>query len=301
MRNFPWWFGFVVAGVHFWRLTVPVALALLLFGWFGSAWLGGLRWIALGTGTLLALPFLMAGLMYLLQSIKATRTWRTLAQSEEIVGVELPAGSRMRFADKAHTKLISVDLPDVTKILGIRLVGQLARHETWDHAGPAWGGTLAEDQTVNGIPCRAGYFTFDKFGTIFDDHGVVHKFGLAADHQFFGLNFPKGTAIRRGSAAQPWSFLLPADKEMDIPLLATTVPPGVTLSIADDGRLESIGSGHGQVITVRGLPLSSGDFRLHNNQIISELAEPAVVAGETWPAGTGILVDLPTGDVMRRR
>jgi hypothetical protein len=299
MRRFPWWFGFVVAGVHFWRVTIPTAAALLLLDWYCGP--GALRWISFGAGALLTLPFLIAGLMYVLQSIEAARYWRTLDRAEMIAGVELPAGSRLRFADKTHTKLISADPPRVTEILGIRLVGRLTRYETWDDVGPVWSGTLAEDQTVNGILCRAGYFTFDKFGTIFDTRGTVHKFGLAASHEFFGLNFPKGTAIRRGSATRPWSFLLPADAGLYIAVLATTAPEGITLTIADDGRLESIGSGHGQIITVRGLPLSSTDFRLHDDQIIAELAEPSLVAGELLPAGTSVLVDLPTGDVIPRR
>jgi hypothetical protein len=300
MRRFPWWFGLVVAGVHFWRVTILPAIALLLLGWYG-AWPGGLRWLCFGAGALLTMPFLMAGLMYLLQSIEEARRWRTLANPETIAGVALPAGSRLGFADKTHTKLISIDLPDTTDILGIQLVGRLTRYETWDDIGPVWSGTLAEDQMVNGVPCRAGYFTFDKFGTIFDTSGSVHKFGLAAPHGFFGLHFPEGTAVRRGSPTRSWSFLLPADSEMYIPALATTLPGGVTLDIADDGRLESIGSGHGQIITVRGLPLSSSDFRLHDSQIIAELAKPSLVAGETWPAGTSILLDLPTGDVVRRQ
>ena len=32
-NRFPWWFGFVVAGVHFRDVTVPAALTLLLLGW----------------------------------------------------------------------------------------------------------------------------------------------------------------------------------------------------------------------------------------------------------------------------
>lgn len=301
MRTFPWWFGFIVAGVHFWYVTVPAALGLLLLAWYGAGLPGGLRWICLGAGVLLALPVLMAGLMYVLQTVEAARYWRRLDRAETIAGVELPAGSRIRFADKAHTQLISVDLPDVTEILGIRLVGRLTRYDTWDDAGPVWSGTLAEDQVVNGIPCRAGYFTFDKFGTIFDTHGTVHKFGLAATHEFFRLSFPRGTAVRRGNARRSWSFLLPADAGLAIPMLATTAPPGVTLDIADDGRLEKIGSGHGQIITVRGLPLTTGNFRLRDNQVISELAEPSLVAGEMLPAGTGVSVDLSTGDIVPRR
>jgi hypothetical protein len=52
---------------------------------------------------------------------------------------------------------------------------------------------------------------------------------------------------------------------------------------------------------VHGLPLSSRDFRLHDDQIIAELAEPFLVGGEMLPAGTSVVLDLPSGDVVPRR
>jgi hypothetical protein len=116
MRMFPWWFWFVVAGVQFWFVTAPAAIALLSFGYSGAAWLGGWRWVALGAGTLLALPFPLSAAMYAVQAVDAERYWRKLDRAETIDGVELPPGSRIRFADKAHTALISVDLPRVTEI-----------------------------------------------------------------------------------------------------------------------------------------------------------------------------------------
>jgi hypothetical protein len=297
MHAFPPWFWFVVAGVHFWYVTAPMAVALLLLGWYGATWLGALRWIALGAGAVLTLPFLMSAIMYAVQSFEAARRWRTLDHAETVADVALPARSRIRFADRAHTEFISVELPGVTDILGARFAGQLTRYDRWDDVGPVWSGTLAEDQVVNGIPCRAGYFTSDKFGTILDINGMVHKFGLAAAHEFFGLNFPPGTSVRRGNANRPWSFLLPADRGVFVPILATTAPGGVTLEIADDGRLDNIGSGHGQIIRVVSLPLNSMHFRLQGDQVISELAEPSAIAGETWPAGTGVVIDLATGEV----
>ena len=299
--RFPWWFWFVVAGVHFWYVIVPAAAALVLAGWYGAGWLGGFRWAVFGAAILLALPFPAAAVMYLVQTAVAATFWRTLEHDETIAGVQLPAGSRIRFADKVHTDLISVDLPHVTEILGMRLTGRLARYDRWDDVGPVWSGTLADDQSVNGIPCRAGYFSFDKFGTVFDMHGTVHKFGLAGAHEFFGLQFPPGTTVGRGNAKRPWHFLLPADMGVHIPALATTAPPGVTLTIADDGRLEKIDSGHGQTIIVRGLPLNSKHFRLESERVVAQLAEPFFVAGAMQPAGTEISIDLPSGQASPLR
>jgi hypothetical protein len=78
-------------------------------------------------------------------------------------------------------------------------------------------------------------------------------------------------------------------------------PVGVTLYVANDGRLMRIGSGHGQIIVVRGVPLNSKNFELHGEFVLSELAEPFGVRGEMRPAGTKVRVDLATGDVTFTR
>lgn len=293
--RWPLWFWLVYAGVQLWFLTVPAAVVLLLVGWYGVDWLGGFRWVVFGVAALLALPFPAAAVLFVLQTANAATYWRSLDRDETVAGVQLPAGSRIRYADKAHSSLLSVDLPHVTEILGMRLVGRLTRYDKWDDVGPVWSGALFDDQCVNGFPCRAGYFTFDKFGTVFDIHGTVHRFGLASAHEFFGLQFPPGTTVGRGNANRAWHFLLPADMGIHIPALATTAPPGVTLTVANNGRLEKIDSGHGQTIIVHGLPLNSKHFRLQGDRVVSQLAEPFFVAGAMRPAGTDIVIDLPTG------
>jgi len=108
---------------------------------------------------------------------------------------------------------------------------------------------------------------------------------------------PRGTTISRGNETRPWSVLLPANAGVYIAALATTAPPGVTLSIANDGRLVSIGSGHGQTIRVRGVPLNSKAFKVLGSIVASELAETFAIAGETLPAGTPVRIDLTTGTV----
>ena len=44
-----------------------------------------------------------------------------------------------------------------------------------------------------------------------------------------------------------------------------------------------------------------GDLAARDDQVIAELAAPSLVGGEMLPAGTAILLDLPTGDVVPRR
>lgn len=294
----PWWVWLAYIDVKFWFVSIPAAIVLSVIAWYGGYWLGGLRWVLLAAVAALTLPFPSAAAIAILQRIDATRYWRTLEHAEAIAGLSLPTGSRLRFADKAQSILLSIELPHVTEIGGMRLAETLARWHTWDGVGPVWGGILAGDQHLDGMPCRAGRYSFDNFGgVVFDDAGTIHRCTLAAAHDLLGLKLPRGTTVWRGDDSKDWRFFLPANAGVDIQALATTAPPGVTLSIANDGRLRSMGSGHGQTIVVRGVPLNSKRFELQGAQVVSELAEPYVVAGAIRPPGTAVRIDLGTGDV----
>src|ERR1700682_951625 len=81
------------ADVKFWYLTVPSASALVLAGWYGADWLHGLRWIAFGAATLLALPFPLAGTLLIVAKIRSTRRLaalqRRLDRDETVAGLAL--------------------------------------------------------------------------------------------------------------------------------------------------------------------------------------------------------------------
>jgi hypothetical protein len=246
----------------------------------------------------LALPFPAAAAAFVFQKVDATRYWRTLDRDTTFAGLSLPRGSRIRFADKAHSVLVSIELPHATEVRGLRLTGTLALWSVWNDVGPVWGGILAEDQRVDGLPCRAGRFAFDNFGgVIFGDSGTIHRCTLASEHELLGLKLPTGTGVWRGNDSTAWRFLMPADAGVDIPALATIAPPGVTLSVANDGRLERIGSGHGQTILVHGMPLNSKSFEVRGRLVASELSEPFVVAREIRPVGTKVRIDLQSSHV----
>jgi hypothetical protein len=293
----PWWFWLAVADVKFWFVTGPAAVALALVGWYGADWLGSLRWIPLGGAALLAIPFPAAALLFMVLAIRdalrQARLQLTLARDETVAGLPLPAGSRIRFRDETHSVVASIDLPRVTEILGMRLTGSLR----WDERDRLWYGTLYDYQIIDGWPCRAGTLQFEHEGIVFDPDGVIHRCTLGKAHELLGLRLPPGTRVTRGNDDKPWDLLLPANAGVEIPALATTAPPGVTLSIANDGRLQEIGSGHGQTIVVRDVPLNSKSFRLEGEHVVSQLAEPFVVAGATQPAGTAVRIDLATGNV----
>jgi hypothetical protein len=181
------------------------------------------------------------GPLVIFQGIDATRYWRTHDGVQALAGLPVPAGSKVHFADKKHSIPVSIELPHATEIRGLNLTGALRRWGKWGGAEEVWGGILAMDQRLDGLPCRAGACAFDRFGGIlFDLAGAVHRCTLATEHALLGLKLPRGTTISRGNETRPWSLLLPANAGVFIPALATTAPAGVTLSIADDGRLLSM-------------------------------------------------------------
>jgi len=270
MRSLPRWFWFAVAVVKFWFVTIPLAIALALVARYGAPWLGAMRWVLIAGVILLALPYPAAALVVIYQSFDATRYWQTLEVAETVGGLPVPAGSKVRYADKKHSIPISIDLPRATEIHGMRLMGTLTPWKRRGDVATHWGGNLAEDQRVDGFSCRGGPFPSDRAGgVIFDHAGTIHR-----------------------------CLLLPADVGAYIPALAAMAPGGVTLDLGSDGRLARIGSGHGQTIVVRGVPLNSKIFELHGEIVVSELAAPFVVASEALPAGTKVRIDLATGEVV---
>ena len=294
----PWWALLAYVVVKYWFVTIPVAIALALAAWYGAPWLGGLRWVLIAAVVLLALPFPAAAGVAIYQSFDATRFWRTLEVAETIAGLYLPAGSKVHYADKKHSIVVSIELPSVTEIRGMLLRGTLRPWERQGDAVKIWGGILAEDQRLDGLPCRAGPYPFDKSGgIIFDDAGTVYRCTLASEHELLGLKLPPGTTVSRGEDRQPWRLLLPANAGVHMPALTTTAPPGVTLSVASSGRIERIGSGHGQTIVVCGVPLNSMSFDLQGEIVVSKLAESFAVAGKLRPAGSTVRIDLATYNV----
>src|SRR5262245_54363476 len=128
----PWWFWLAVADVKFWYVTVPTAIVLALAGLYGGDWLGPVCWVAFAAAALLAVPFPVAALLFIMleirDAVQRARLQRTLDHSETVGGLPLPPGSRIRFRDKDHSEIVAIDLPHVADIRGMRLTGTLR----WD-------------------------------------------------------------------------------------------------------------------------------------------------------------------------
>ena len=292
----PWWVALAYADVEFWFITVPLAVVLLVAAWCGAHWLGALRFAIYGLAALLLLPFPVTAIIVLHQEHLATRYWRTLEQNETIMGLPLPPGSSIRFLDEARTHLIEIRLSGTADVRGLRLTGRILRYYGWRNIGPIWGVELAEDQQVGDLPCRAGT-NFDRLGTILDDNFVVQRCVLARTHTLLGLSLPRGTEVTRGKDARPWQLLLPASAGVFLPMLDTMAPPGVTLTVTQDGRLTQMGSAHGQTIAVRGATLATNALRVEDDAVDAALAGPLTVAGTPREAGTRVRIDLANGEV----
>jgi hypothetical protein len=290
--DFPFWFiagYFVVMG---WYVSVP---AMVVLGLIGCSAKLARRWrvAAFGTAALLAAPF-MAGAVFALIDHAKDKTsralqaelHRTLDHDETVTGLALPAGSEIDFTDQSRSQILSVRLPAVTDIRGVKVTGML----TWQDFGQVWQGTLAGDQIVGGFPCVAGPVSFDG-------DGAVHECRLAAAHGFLGFTLPPGTTLTRGADPAHWKLQLPNDAGLQIPALAATAPPGATLEVAQDGRLERASSGNGATMVVRGVPLDSMNLFVRGDRVVAPLKEPFAVGGEIRPADTAVSIDLTTGEV----
>ncbi len=287
--NFPFWFiagYFVVVG---WYVSVPAIVVLGLVGCFVDI-ARGWRVAAFGTAALLSAPLVVYAVLTINDNAKYKRLraemHRTLDHDETVTGLALPAGSDIDFTDKSRTQIRSVRLPVVTDIHGVQVTGTLE----WQDFSHVWQSTLAGDQIVGGFPCAAAFITFDH-------DGAVYECKLATAHPFLGFTLPPGTTVTRGADQAHWNLHLPDNAGLVIPALATTAPPGATLHVTDNGRLESASSGNGATMVVRGVPLNSMNLYVRGDRVAAALKEPFAVAGEMRPADTAVSIDLTTGDV----
>jgi hypothetical protein len=286
--DFPFWFTaafFVVTG---WYVSVPAIVVLGVVGCFVDM-NRGWRVAVFGAAALLSAPLVVYAVLTINDNAKYKRLQaelhRTLDRDETVTGLALPAGSDIDFTDKSQTQILSVRLPVVTDIRGVQVAGTLM----WQDFSHLWQSTLAGDQIVGGFPCADGFITFDN-------DGAVYECKLAAAHPFLGFTLPPGTTVTRGADQAQWDLHLPDNAGLVIPALATTAPPGVTLHVTHNGRLERVSSG-GATMVVRGVPLNSMNLYVRGDRVAAALKEPFAVADEIRPADTAVSIDLTTGDV----
>ena len=129
---------------------------------------------------------------YYLQIFTEQDRYRVLSKTEVVYGISLPAGAQISYRRWAR-RLLWVNFRTPQTIQDVEYVNQVNfcdRH--------VCSGTLARDQEIEGIPCRAQ--TEIQFSPT-----TTHLTECTLSHQLIqgGLTFPAGTPIRIGPNGNP--------------------------------------------------------------------------------------------------
>jgi hypothetical protein len=290
--EFPPWISLAFLGAEYWYALAPAVLALVGIGWFGRALPMALRYAAWGAAGLCATPLVLLLVLIVGDAIGTARRaaedralHRTLAASETVGTLSLPAGAVLAFTDETQRTLSSVALPRPMPVAGILLEGELEPITDRE-----WSGVLARDQVIGDWPCRAGDLWFTP-------EGAVTRCTLAKGHRLAGYDLPPGAECSRNPVTGGWEFQLPQDgPALRIAALGAELPPGGTLTLRADGALRRLYVPHEARMVIAGVALYDHVIP-EGTGLTGELAEPTPVAGVTLPADTVVRLDLTTGKV----
>ncbi len=290
--KFPPWISFAFFGLQYWYLFAPAALALSGIGWFGRVLPMALRYVAWGGAAVCAAPFALLLVLIIadrfapaLRAASERARHRTLATSETVGSLLLPAGAVLDFTDDTQRVLSAVTLPRPMRVAAIELEGRLE-----PLTGAEWAGDLARDQVIGDWPCRAGHVWFTP-------EGVVTRCTLATGHRLAGYDLPTGAECVHNPATGGWEFQLPQDGlALPIPPLSADLPPGGSLVLAADGALRRLYVPHETKMTIAGVTLYD-HIILSGTSLTAELAEPTQLAGAMLAADQVVRLDLTTGKI----
>jgi hypothetical protein len=290
--EFPPLFNFAFFGLQYWYLFAPAALALSAIGWFGRVLPLALRLAVWGGAAACAAPFALLLLFIVgdhiapfVRAAQERARHRTLATSETVGTLLVPAGAVLEFSDETQRVMSAVTLPRPMLVAGIELEDRLEPLK-----GTEWAGSLARDQVIGGWPCRAGHLWFTA-------DGVVTRCTLAASHRLADYDLPAGAECARDPATGGWEFQLPQDgPALPIPALNAHLPPGGSLVLAADGSLRRLYVTHETKMTIAGVALYD-HIILSGTSLTAELAEPIQLAGARLAADQVVRLDLATGKI----
>ena len=220
--SFPWYTIFFIAFLFGWPWLLLVGAALGAVGLYAAT--GRWRRVLLSGAALLLGIGLLSGLAAVDHAISAAhdeqrdkaeeaRLHETLSAPRTVLDSTLPAGTLVYWTDEARVEFRSLALPGPTRVFGLLLDGALEDQFQSTH----WAGSLAEDQTIEGWPCRKGDVEFS-----YDRHLV--QCVVAIDHPAFGFVVPAGTQLNFLPEYDDQSFALPADRAMRLPSLEAEAP-----------------------------------------------------------------------------
>jgi hypothetical protein len=288
--DFPPWVELGFFGAEYWWVLAPAVLALGAIAGFARVLPMALRYGAGGAAALCAAPLALALVLVVGDAVMTAQRaaedrarHRTLAASETVDMLTLPAGAVIEFTDATQRTLVAVELPRPAPVAGILLEGRLEPITERE-----WSGVLAQDQAIGDWPCRAGDVWFTPTG-------AATRCTLAASHRLAGYDVPAGAECSRNGTTGGWEFQLAQDgPALRIAALGADLPPGGTLVLAADGALRRLYVPHEARMTIDGVALYD-HVVLDGTSLTGELAEPTPVAGVTLPPDTVVRLDLTTG------
>jgi hypothetical protein len=272
---------FMTGGV---LLTVVffAALALVVVGHFKPS-----RSLQRAGFIVLAVWFLPAACWtYYLRILTERDQYRVLSKPEVIYGVPLPAGAQVNFRSWAR-KVQWATFSTPQTIQGIDYVVQVNFC-----GGRVCSGTLARDQEIQGLPCRAQ-------SVVYYSETTGHLTECTLAHPFLrqGVNWPGGTIVRIGPDKDD-SYLPPAGAN-PIRINGLLVHWGLIVWLTPEGRIQELDRNHSLPgadtrLEAGGILLNSDQYRFPGDGTIRGgiLAQPAVIDGKPHQAGDLVVIHI---------
>jgi hypothetical protein len=270
---------FMAAGVLL-TVTFFVAAALLVVGHFKpSRRMQRAGWIVL------AILFLPAAFWtYYLQILTEHDQFRILSKPEVVYGVPLPAGAQVNYRRWARrVQWVTFRTPQI--IQGVEYQDQVNFCDR-----RVCSGTLARDQEIQGLPCRAQ--TVVNYSEI---NGRLTECTLAHPFVRQGVTWPAGTTVRIGSNRGD-SYLPPAGAE-PIHITGLLVHWGLIVWLTPEGRVRELD--RNQSLPGADTTLQAGDIILKSDQYRfgpdgtiygGTLALAGVINGKPHKAGDRVVI-----------
>lgn len=262
-------------------VTFFVGAALIVVGHFKpSRRMQRAGWMVVVIWLLPSMPWL-----YYLQVLTEQDRYRTLSESTVMYGVPLPAGAQVNYRRWAR-RVQGATLPKPQTIDGVEYVAQVT------FCGRrVCSGTLARDQEIQGLPCRAQ--TEIRYS---EQAGVVTACTIARPFLRQGVEWPAGTTFASGPVN---SYLLPAGAQ-PVPVKGLLVHCGLTVELTPGGQVSEIHRNQSRpaadtLLEVGGILLKSDEYRFSPDGKIAGgvLARAAVIDGKLTRAGEAVTIPRP--------
>ncbi len=291
--DFKWWQIPLLLIAVYWQVTLLVVIVIAVVGFLLK---GKARVVLLSIAGLPALAALGVGGYLLLTNIEekhASRIYEadyakrhvTLTTPTVIAGLALPAGTTVLYRDDTMSTLQEFDLPQPTVILGAKLVGHVdQQYEDF------FAGTLAENWTVAGWPCKAGEIRLNPRGEVWDCT-LAQEAVVASPTGAGALHVPEGTHLSLSPGSDTgYTLQIPDGKSMYLPDVRENVPAGNTVRLYLNHGERGVYASGDTPFSVRGIPFSTDVYFKYPDDVPDESNGPTSRPTEAFGEYQGTLV-----------